>query len=193
MDLSTVHLGSRLATRSLVAALVFFAMLVIGIEIASAGAELIPSVGITKSVHDSDADAQIYGGLALRGSVIPGLKAEIGAAYRSETRLNGDLKVKTWPVTGSLWLTPLPVLYAGGGVGWYHTTLDYADALAIESHTTQQFGVHLGGGLEIPLGPVAALDLNGRYVFLKKETSALPPNEFDPDFWTTTLGLAIKF
>jgi len=40
---------------------------------------------------------------------------------------------------------------------------------------------------------VAALDLNGRYVFLDQATSALPPNGFDPDFWTTSVGLAIKF
>lgn len=193
MDMSMgQHLGSRLAIRALFAGLVFFAMLVVGIEIASAGAEIIPSIGVTKPVHDSEADAKVYGGLALRATMIPGLKAEIGAAYRSEERLNGDLKVRMWPVTGSLWLTPLPIVYAGGGVGWYHTTLDYPEALGIADKTSQQFGVHLGGGLEIPLG-MAALDLNGRYVFLKKESSALPPNEFDPDFWTTTLGLAIKF
>ena len=40
---------------------------------------------------------------------------------------------------------------------------------------------------------MASLDLNGRYIFMDKSESQLPPNEFDPDFWSTTLGLAIRF
>jgi hypothetical protein len=194
MDLSTRTLARRIAARVLVAALVFVTLLFVSIRIASAaGAEIIPSIGITKAVHGGDnAQAQIYGGLAVRAPVLPGLKVEVGAAYRSEKRDADALQVRMWPVTGSLWLQPLPILYAGGGVGWYHTTLDYAAPLESLSHTTEQFGVHLGGGLEVPLGP-AALDLNGRYVFMKTQRSQLPPAEFDPDFWTTTLGLAIKF
>ena len=34
--------------------------------------------------------------------------------------------------------------------------------------------------------------IGGRYVFLEKQGTRLPPNEFDPDFWTATAGLAIK-
>ncbi|MBI1797530.1 MAG: outer membrane beta-barrel protein [Candidatus Eisenbacteria bacterium] len=183
----------RFATRRLAVGLVCaIASLAVAGAARASGSELIPSIGVTRSVHDSNADAQVYGGLAVRTTMLPGLKAEIGAAYRSEDRNGGSLKVRQWPVTGSLWLTPLPVIYAGGGVGWYHTTFDYAPALAIANQTTEKFGVHLGGGLEVPLGP-AALDLNGRYVFLGTEQSQLPPQKFNPDFWTTTLGLAIRF
>jgi opacity protein-like surface antigen len=114
-------------------------------------------------------------------------------AYRNEERAGGDLHVKSWPVTGSLWLKPLPALYLGGGVGWYQTTYDYAAALGIEDHTTQKFGEHLGGGLSIPLAPSVGVDLNGRYVFLQKDNSQLPPYQYNPDYWTTTLGLAFHF
>jgi hypothetical protein len=178
----------------LVAALVFVTLLFVSIRMASAaGAEIIPSIGITRSAHGgNNAEAQVYGGLAVRAPLLPGLKVEVGAAYRSEKQDAGALQVRMWPVTGSLWLQPLPILYAGGGVGWYHTTLDYAAPLQSLNHTSEQFGVHLGGGLEVPLGP-AALDLNGRYVFMKTQRSELPPAEWNPDFWTTTLGLAIKF
>src|SRR5438552_8869378 len=31
------------------------------------------------------------------------------------------------------------------------------------------------GGLGVPLGPAVALDLNGRYVFLKQDGTLLPP------------------
>jgi hypothetical protein len=192
MELSIRDIRARLATRILVAVLVFLGLLLVGIGIATAGS-IIPSIGITRPAHDDDAKSDIYGGLAVRGGMLPGLEAEVGVAYRSESRLNGDLKVRQWPVTASLWVTALPVIYAGGGAGWYHTTLDYADTLPLESETHSRFGLHLGGGLDIPLGPAAAIDLNGRYVFLETEQSQLPPNEWDPDFWSTTLGLAIQF
>ena len=51
----------------------------------------------------------------------------------------------------------------------------------------------VGGGLRVPLAPSAALDLNGRYVFLEEQNSRLVPSQFDPDFWTTSVGLAIRF
>jgi hypothetical protein len=180
----------RALDRCLIGAALLMAMVLLGVQLAHA-AEIIPSIGITKSV-DGDDDAKVFGGLAMRGNLAPFLKSEIGVGYRSENVAGDDLKVRMWPVTASLWLTPVPTLYAGGGVGWYHTTLDYASSLPFEDETSQKFGVHLGGGLNIPFGP-AALDLNGRYVFLDKEQSQLPPNEFDPDFWTTSLGLAIRF
>jgi hypothetical protein len=162
--------------------------------IAAHAAEIIPSVGITRSARPGDSDqAQLSGGLAVRGELLPLLKSEIGVSYRSEDRMNGALTTRMWPVTASLWLTPFPALYAGGGVGWYHTTLDYNDALALPSETRQDFGVHVGGGLRVPLASSAALDLNGRYVFLQDQNSRLVPSTFDPDFWTTSVGLAIRF
>jgi len=155
--------------------------------------ELIPSVGITKSARNSGEQARVYGGLALRGSFLPLLKSEIGVAYRKEQRLADNLDVKMWPVTASLWLTPIPTVYAGGGVGWYHTTLDYPPTLPVQDETHQEFGMHVGGGLAIPLSGAAALDLNGRYVFMDSQQTKLPPSSFDPDYWSTTLGLAIRF
>ena len=157
-------------------------------------AEVIPSVGITRSARPNDSDqAQISGGLAVRGNLLPMLESEIGVSYRSESRMNGALEMKMWPVTGSLWLHPVPALYAGGGVGWYHTTIEYPSSLALPSETHEQFGVHAGGGLRVPLASAVALDLNGRYVFLHPQESRLIPSTFDPDFWTTSVGLAFKF
>jgi hypothetical protein len=181
----------RLLDRALIGALLFLLVLLLGVSIARAG-EIIPSVGITKPV-DGDDEAKISGGLALRGTIAPFLKSEVGASYRSDEYFGGDLKVRQWPITASLWLTPVPALYAGGGVGWYHTTLDYADALGLENDTSQDFGVHVGGGLDVPIAPSASIDLNGRYVFMQDQESRLIPNEFDPDFWSTSVGLAIKF
>lgn len=159
---------------------------------AARAGEIIPSIGITKPVN-GDGAAKVSGGLALRGKILPFLQSEIGATYRSETRDAGMLKVKQWPITTSLWLTPISALYAGGGVGYYHTTLQYDQSLALSNETSRKFGVHLGGGIRLPLGPTAALDLNGRYVFLDQQRSQLPPNHFNPDYWTTSLGVAFRF
>ena len=152
--------------------------------------EIVPSVGLTRSVDGDDTNKSV--GLALRGSLVPGvLKSEIGASYRSEDQFNGDLKLKMWPVTASVLLTPIPTLYGSAGVGWYHTTFDYDESLPIKDETKEEFGVHLGGGLRIPLAPAAAIDLGGRYVMMRDQESKLVPAKFNPDFWTLSLGLAL--
>ena len=184
--------GIGLLDRLLVAFVLFLVMLLAGVGLAQS-AQLIPSIGITRAVDDQDDSARISGGLALRGSIAPFLMAEIGGSYRSERRSSGDLNITQWPITGSLWLEPVPMLYAGGGVGWYQTTLDYRDTLPLTDETRQQFGVHLGGGVSLPVMAALNLDLNGRYVFLGDVNQKLSTETFDPDYWTTSLGLAIKF
>jgi opacity protein-like surface antigen len=90
---------------------------------------------------------------------------------------------------------PTPSLYLGAGAGWYHVTLDVEDdanPLPNDNETFQEFGVHVGGGLRIPMGGVA-LDLNGRYVLMQDQESELIPDEFDPDFWSLSAGLGFRF
>jgi hypothetical protein len=154
--------------------------------------ELIPQVGMTKTIDGGD-EAKASYGLALRGNIAPILMAEIAGSYRKEEILGGAANMVQWPVTASLWLRPIPALYAGGGAGWYHTTLDYTDE-SLHSTTTEKFGAHLGGGLEIPIVPsTVSVDLNGRYVYLGNQTTELPVNKWKANFWTTTAGLAIHF
>jgi hypothetical protein len=168
------------------------AILGLGVVKASAG-EIIPSVGLSRPVHSSSDETNLFGGLAIRGNLGPAFKAEIGAAYREE-EVNNNFMIRQWPLTASLWLTPIPQIYAGGGVGWYHTSYDYNDdAFDFQNETTQEFGVHLGGGLSIPMTPSLGLDLNGRYVFLEDIEDKISTEKVDPDFWSTTLGLAIRF
>ena len=190
MDTSTPRGPFRLLDPSLAPALLLVAAIIVPLP-ASAG-EIVPSIGITRSM-DGDGEAKVFGGLAIRGRVIPFVKSEVGLSYRSESLNDGDLEVRMWPLTASLWLTPIPTLYAGGGVGWYHTTLEYDQALGLSNETEQKFGVHLGGGVAVPLAPMAAIDLQGRFIFMEKQRSQLPPNEFDPDFWSTSVGLAFRF
>jgi opacity protein-like surface antigen len=181
----------RLLDRVVIGLLVLLAMLLAGLQAARA-AEIVPSVGLTHATS-GDGGYKAFGGLAFRGSVLPMVKAEIGAGYRNDPYLNGDLDVKMWPVTTSLWLTPLPMFYFGGGVGLYNTTYDYRDA-ALQDQTSREFGTHLGGGLSIPIVPaIASIDLNGRYVHLREKGTLLAPGAIKQSFVSTSLGVAIKF
>src|SRR5258705_2047123 len=184
----------RILPRCAVGAFLLLLALAAGISVANAASvEIIPSVGMTRAVDGDQTNG--FGGLALRAHLAPLFATEIGAGYRHEDRDAGMLKVRTWPVTASLWLTPGNVVYAGGGVGWYNVSFDYDDALVppLESHTEQEFGVHLGGGLRVPLADKAAVDLHGRYVMMRDQQDHLVPEKFDPDFWQMSLGLGIKF
>lgn len=158
----------------------------------AAAAEIVPSIGLTKPA-EGGSDAKLLTGVALRESIMPLLVGELGLAYRSESRFDDQLRIRSWPLTASLYLKPVPALYGGAGVGWYQTTFDYRnESPLLRDETKQLFGVHVGGGMQVPLA-AAALDLNGRYVMLRDQESRLVPEEFDPDFWTLALGLAIKF
>ena len=175
------------------AALVSAATLMMAVAVRDAhSAELVPSIGLTRALDGSEETKMSYG-LALRSNIAPVLAAEIGASYRKETLYAGTTEIVQWPVTASLWLKPLSAIYAGGGVGWYQTTVRYPQT-TLASSTSQKFGAHLGGGLTLPLVPgVASLDLSGRYVYLGDQASELPPRNFKADFWTTSAGLAIHF
>jgi opacity protein-like surface antigen len=173
-------------------AIVALAACAVGAKSASAAhGEFVPALGISKPVEGDQ--TQMYGSLALRGDLIPLLTAEVGVAYRSEDRFNDQLHLRQWPVTASLYLRPARPIYAGAGVGWYNTSFDYDDALGIADENRQDFGVHVGGGFQIPVTPAIGLDLSGRYVMMQDQESHLVPEKFDPDFWTTNVGLAIRF
>ena len=159
---------------------------------AQAATEIIPSVGITRSVDTDEAKSDV--GLALRGSFVPSLlDVELKGQYRKQERFNGALTEKMWPLTASLWLTPLRALYAGGGVGWYHTTLEHNASSTLPDETHQKFGVHAGAGIRVPVASSVAFDLNGRYVWLENQETVSIPQKFNPDFWDMSLGLAFRF
>jgi len=182
----------RLLDRVVIGLLVLLAMLLAGLQAARA-AEIVPSVGLSHATS-GDGGYKTFAGLAVRGGVLPMVKAELGVAYRNDPYLNGDLDVRMWPVTASLWLTPFPSLYFGGGAGVYHTTYDYNDALPLQDETSSEFGTHLGGGFTIPIVPaIASLDLNGRYVHLREKGTLLAPGAIKQSFVTTSLGVSIRF
>ena len=180
-----------LVVRAAIGALIFFVALLVGIAAAHA-AEIVPAIGISKAT-DGSGETKSYLGLAVRGNLVPLFKHELAVAYRSDEYYNGDLKVHTVPVTASIWFAPIPMLYAGGGAGLYMVSLSYRDALLIPDKSESKFGVHLGAGLNFPLAPMLSVDLNSRYVFMEEQATALTQGSFNPDYWATSVGVAIKF
>lgn len=186
--------GNQATPRLLICALSLGALAALPGLGRATGMEIIPSVAMTKSTETDAGDAKFSGGLALRAPLLPFLKLEGGVSYRQDNFFGEDLKVRQWPVTASAWLAPMRELYLGGGVGWYHTTYDFSGALASTSNrTTDKIGLHFGGGVVVPLNAKVGLDLNGRYIFMQKDNDIHPPTSFNPDFWSTSLGLAIGF
>lgn len=175
-------------------ALMLAALVGTNIGIARASVEIIPSLGVTKSTDDNAGDAQGFGGLAIRFPVMSFLKAEGGIGYRQDAFASDDLKVRQWPITASLWASPVSTVYLGGGLGWYRTSYSYSGALAaFNDETTQDMGIHIGGGATLPMTSQLGLDLNGRYVFMQEQDNLQVPTTFNPSFWNVALGLAIKF
>jgi len=181
----TVTKQSTFAARQLAVVLTLAAIAITNVSVARA-IEIIPSVGITKSTDENAADAQGFGGLAIRFPVLPFLKLEGGVGYRQDSFADGDLKVHQWPLTASAWASPFPMLYGGGGLGWYETTYDYASDLPIKDTTEMTMGVHLGGGLNVPIGPRLVRDLReirrprARHVPDKASDAEGPTESLDP-------------
>ena len=183
----------RVVDRALIGVIVLLVLIVVGAEIAHS-AELIPSAGFSRPADGGT--AKVYTGLAMRSSLMPFIQSEIGVAYRREDvgSVSGA-SATTWPVTASVWVAPIPFLYAGGGLGWYHTSFSYegAPAAAALATTQQSFGTHVGGGLRMPIAPMLGLDLNARYVILQKKNDSTLPSNYDPKFYSVALGLGVKF
>ena len=183
----------KLVDRALIGGVVFVVLLLVGMEVAHA-AEIIPAIGVSRTA-DGSGSAKFYTGVSLRASVLPMVKADLGIAYRQDDIANGFAKATTWPMTLSAWLAPVPLVYAGGGVGWYRTSYTFPGlpAYAAAAATNTTFGTHVGGGISWPLVPMLSLDLNGRYVMLEKSNNSQIPSNYDPKFWSMSLGLGIKF
>jgi hypothetical protein len=184
------HEPMSLLERALVGALILMAVLLVGIQTAHATENyLIPSVGMSRAIH-GDNEVTPYGQLALRTRWAPVLATEIGVGYRQDHFNNNAVTERSWPVQATLWLSPIPQVYAGGGVGWYNNSLSFRDDLGLRNRTTQRFGTHVGGGLMVPFTSSVGIDLNAKYVFLERQNVEFV--SFDPSHWTTSAGLSIR-
>lgn len=165
------------------------ALLVPAVPAAAQGLNFGPQLGYYKA-RDADNGEVMYGA-ALRLRILPFLGAEGSINYRQEDYGDNAVTVRSWPVMITGLLYPIPFLYGALGAGWYNTTFDYNNDLAdLGSETKQEFGWHVGGGLELPLGTVAKVTGDIRYVFLDYNFADAPQlPETDADFYVITIGV----
>ena len=153
-----------------------------------------PIIGISKS---PDVDANLIGGAALRLKLLPFLGLEGAIAYHQEQFGDDDaLTVKSWPVQVTGMLYPTSWLYGAMGAGWYMTTLDYdPDVQFLDDDTSNEFGWHFGGGVEVPLGERVRLSGDLRYVFIDYNFEGVPgvDEDIDSNFYMATAGLLFGF
>jgi hypothetical protein len=157
---------------------------------AQAGIQLGPRAGYYKAL-DAD-EGRFFGGVAARWSPLPGFALEGAADYHAEEPYGEDLTVRTIPLTVSVALDVIPMIYVAGGVGWYMTRYDWDSAG--EDKSTRDFGYQFGGGLDLhgPSGPHLVADL--RYHALDDErfeqtVEDMKFDKVDPDFWSATIAV----
>jgi len=150
--------------RTVPGALVLALFLSTGAQSAQA-VQLVPSVGLSQATDGGD--SRMHMALALRQSLLPRVQAELQVAHRSEefAFAGENFTMRTIPVTASLWASPVPMLYAGGGVRFSMAPM---------------VGLDLQGRC-VFLGE------------LGEQSSQLAAGDFNPSFWTVSAGLTIGF
>ena len=150
-----------------------------------------PQVGYHKSSDADEGSLLVGGALRMRLSAALGIEGSI--TYREEKYNDDLLTVKSWPVMVTGLFYPLPILYGAVGAGWYNVTFDYdQDQLGnfVEDQTSQEFGWHFGGGVELPVGENTKLAADIRYVFLNYDFEQIPGSEeLQSDFYVLSVSL----
>lgn len=151
-----------------------------------------PQVGYYKARDADEGDLMIGGVLRLKFSEALAIEGSIN--YREEKYRDGLITAKSWPIMATALFYPLPVLYGAAGAGWYNTTIEYDhERLGLRrseaEDTTQEFGWHFGGGIELPFSG-SKLYGDIRYVFLDYKFEAVPGSrDIESDFYVITVGL----
>jgi opacity protein-like surface antigen len=162
-------------------------------DVSSGGIYLGPQVGFFKSQNADD--GRVMPGAAMRIKFAGVLGIEGSINYREEEYGNGSAKVKSWPVMVTGLLYPVPIVYGAIGAGWYNSSIEYQTPLGntYADETKQDFGWHVGGGLELPLGPSVLLVGDVRYVFLNYNFEHFPwSNGSTSNFSVIDLGLLFR-
>jgi opacity protein-like surface antigen len=125
-------------------------------------------LGVRGGLYKStDADSMIlYGGAQVRWKLFPGMSLEGTLDYRPSESYPNNRKITSIPLmaTALFYFMPEAKLspYLLGGVGWYYAKIEDSSG----SSTAYTPGLHLGGGLDIPLDHNIVFNADVRYFFL---------------------------
>jgi opacity protein-like surface antigen len=103
----------------------------------------------------------MVGALVRTGGIL-GMEAAV-----SRRREDGDdgAGLTTWPVTVSVVVAPVPVVYGLAGVGWYRARLESA-SVADEDEIRHDLGYHVGAGVDVPVLPSLHAFADVRYAYV---------------------------
>lgn len=137
-----------------------------------------PRVSFVQPETAGGEDRDRYTGGALRLNLSRRAALELAADWRSTTSEDATVRVRDYPLQGSLlvypWRTAISP-YVVGGVGWYSQTLEaLVDGEVLSEHTDRRFGYHGGFGGEISLGRRATMFVDYRYRFIQFGDDADP-------------------
>ncbi|MCA9753281.1 MAG: outer membrane beta-barrel protein [Gemmatimonadetes bacterium] len=158
-----------------------------------AGSAFATGVGVRGAwvdAPDTDENLHMIGGFVRVGGPV---QLEGAVDYRNES-LPGGVDVRTWPVTASLIVAPIPYVYGLAGIGWYNTTIDFTSESNVEDTTKREFGWHAGAGTQVPILPSLSFvaDLRYAYVDYQFDEFAESVARFDGgDYVTLNLGLML--
>jgi len=148
-----------------------------------------PHFGWVKPTNEGNNTALV--GAATRLGLAQRLGAELSVDWRTDDLESGE--IRTIPVQLSGLLYVLPAVHLTAGVGWYHVDASFdavRDRLVHFDDSTWDTGLHVGGGIEIPIGSRTKLTGEARYVFLGyRLEDADEVLEVDADFLDITGGL----
>jgi hypothetical protein len=168
-----------------------------------AAAQFVELGGHASYTKASGADGSWAGGAQVRGRFI-GAEGLIDYKRTTYSFAGVDtLRVEQYPVQASLmlWLFPREwsfQMYALGGGGWYHTRSTFLGPEgALGTSTTNRFGGHAGGGIEILAGDHVALYGDVRWVWLDVDSIDAIRDRYDnnpkADFLHVTTGISYRF
>jgi len=147
---------------------------------------------LSRNTEFDETSHMVGGQLRIRGPVF-GVEGAVD--YRSEELVSG-VDLKTWPVTASALIYPIPMLYGLAGVGWYHSTLAF-DTDLIDDQTSSEIGYHVGAGAELPVAAGLALAMDVRWVFIEYDFDRVDEFEdlgnADSDYMTAHAGILYYF
>jgi opacity protein-like surface antigen len=157
-----------------------------------------PAAGYMRT-RDAD-EGSWYVGLMARLKVTPFLAVEGMGAFRQHDFTEGAIRFTQYPVQLSALIFPFSppdILrpYALAGAGWYPTQIEYRGPLdARDDESDTLFGIHIGAGAELQLGPSLVANIDLRWIFMDEpdvDNSAITDEEFDT--WQVAVGVGFQF
>ncbi len=125
-----------------------------------------PHMGWARTTESKESSFTV--GVASRFKVVEVLGGELAVDWINDEIESGEIKTMPVQLSGLIYVVPHYV-HGTFGVGWYKVDASLrglGNTLKELNDSTSDAGLHLGAGVEIPVGARTNLTAEGRYVWL---------------------------